>query len=68
MENTAEIVENTLVEIPLESEDLVNFDENGNVVVKKHSEASTKLIARRAIEAHLERKSLEIDEYDWDDL
>ena len=68
MENTAEVVENTLVEIPLESEDLVNFDENGNVVVKKHSEASTKLIARRAIEAHLERKSLEIDEYYWDDL
>ncbi len=68
MGTTAQVIQDTTVEMPLETEDLVNFDENGNVVVKKHSEASNKLIARRAIEAHLERKRLEIDEYDWDDL
>lgn len=67
MANAAEVLE-PIDQAPLEKEDLVNFDGNGNVVVKKHSEASAKLIARRAIEAHLERKSLEIDEYDWDDV
>mgnify|MGYP003384520521 CR=1 FL=1 len=49
------------------SSELVNFDTNGNVVVSKHSEKSAKLVARRAIEAHLERKKLQLDDY-WDDL
>ena len=67
MANAAHAVEATS-QPPLEKQDLVNFDGDGNVVVKKHSEASAKLIARRAIEAHLERKNLEIDEYDWEDV
>jgi len=47
---------------------LVNFDTEGNVVVDKTSDASAKLIARRAIEAHLERKSMHLDdEWDLDD-
>ncbi|OUR64133.1 hypothetical protein A9Q73_09015 [Bermanella sp. 47_1433_sub80_T6] len=47
---------------------LVNFDTEGNVVVNKTSDASAKLIARRAIEAHLERKSMHLDdEWDLDD-
>ncbi len=47
---------------------LVNFDTEGNVVVNKTSDASSKLIARRAIEAHLERKSMHLDdEWDLDD-
>ena len=50
------------------SEGLVNFDKKGNIVVSKNSEASTKLIARRAIEAHLERKNMHLDDYgDLDD-
>ncbi len=53
----------------VEFEDLVNFDSDGNVVVKKHCDASNKLVARRAIEAHLERKQLDnvMDEYYWGD-
>jgi hypothetical protein len=47
------------------SEELVNFDTKGNIIVSKTSEASTKLIARRAIEAHLERKNMQLDDY-WD--
>ncbi len=47
------------------SEELVNFDTKGNVVVSKKSEASAKLVARRAIEAHLERKRMQLDDY-WD--
>ena len=47
---------------------LVNFDTDGNVVVDKSSDASSKLIARRAIEAHLERKNMHLDdEWDFDD-
>lgn len=42
-------------------EQIVSFDKEGNVVVNKKSSASNKLMARRAIEAHLERKSLEKD-------
>ena len=43
----------------------VVHEEEGNVVVNKESSASNKLMARRAIEAHLERKTLEkdLDEY-----
>lgn len=47
------------------SDELVNFDTKGNVVVCKNSEASAKLVARRAIEAHLERKNMQLDDY-WD--
>ncbi|MEY8204321.1 MAG: hypothetical protein RPR40_04525 [Bermanella sp.] len=48
--------------------ELVNFDTDGNVVVDKTSKASAKLVARRAIEAHLERKSLHLDdEWNLDD-
>jgi hypothetical protein len=42
-------------------EQVVSFDKEGNVVVNKKSSASNKLMARRAIEAHLERKTLEKD-------
>ena len=42
-------------------EQVVSFDKEGNVVVNKNSSASNKLMARRAIEAHLERKTLEKD-------
>lgn len=42
-------------------EQIVSFDKEGNVVVNKDSSASNKLMARRAIEAHLERKTLEKD-------
>jgi hypothetical protein len=45
--------------------ELVNFDTQGNVVVDKSSDASAKLVARRAIEAHLERKSMHLDD-EWD--
>ncbi|GAA6136100.1 hypothetical protein NBRC116188_28900 [Oceaniserpentilla sp. 4NH20-0058] len=47
------------------SEELVNFDTQGNLVVCKKTEASAKLVARRAIEAHLERKQMQLDDY-WD--
>ena len=43
------------------SEETVSFDKNGNVVVNKEAHVSKKLVARRAIEAHLERKRLEKD-------
>lgn len=43
------------------TEETVTFDKNGNVVVNKKSGAPKKLMARRAIEAHLERKVLEKD-------
>lgn len=43
------------------SDETVTFDKNGNVVVNKESTAPKKLMARRAIEAHLERKVLEKD-------
>ncbi len=42
-------------------EELVNFDTDGNIVVKKTTDASSKLVARRAIEAHLERKDMQLD-------
>lgn len=47
------------------NQQLVNFDTDGNIVVSKDKEASSKLIARRAIEAHLERKNMQLDDY-WD--
>ncbi len=46
-------------------QELVNFDTQGNIIISKDSEASAKLIARRAIEAHLERKNMQLDDY-WD--
>ena len=49
----------------------VMIDVEGNVVVNKDSQMSSKLVARRAIEAHLERKRMEkvLDSYyDFDDL
>jgi len=49
------------------SEELVNFDTQGNIVVCKETEANAKLVARRAIEAHLERKKMQLDDY-WDDM
>lgn len=57
----AAVVENT------ENSELVNFDTNGNIIVNKGDEKSAKLVARRAIEAHLERKKMQLDDY-WDDL
>ncbi len=42
-------------------EEVVSFDQEGNVIVNKDSPMSKKLMARRAIEAHLERKRLEKD-------
>jgi hypothetical protein len=48
--------------IKLENHDeVVSFDQEGNVVVNKETQMSKKLMARRAIEAHLERKRLEKD-------
>ncbi len=49
-------------------EEIVSIDQNGNVVVNKESSASKKLLARRAIEAHLESKQLErnLEEYYFD--
>lgn len=49
-------------------EEIVSIDQNGNVVVNKESSASKKLMARRAIEAHLESKQLErhLEEYYFD--
>ncbi|MEC8443859.1 MAG: hypothetical protein VXZ05_06610 [Pseudomonadota bacterium] len=43
------------------SEETVSFDQDGNVVVNKEAHVSKKLMARRAIEAHRERRSLEKD-------
>ena len=49
-------------------EEIESIDQNGNVVVNKESSASKKLMARRAIEAHLESKQLErdLEEYYFD--
>lgn len=49
-------------------DEVVSFDKKGNVVVNKDSGTSKKLIARRAVEAHLERKRLErdLDQYCFD--
>ena len=49
-------------------EEVVSFDQKGNVVVNKDSGISKKLVARRAVEAHLERKRLErdLDQYCFD--
>jgi|TARA_B100001059_G_C17429652_1_gene377370 predicted RND superfamily exporter protein len=44
-----------------EQVEAVSFDQNGNVVVNKETSMSKKLVARRAIEAHLEKKRLEQD-------
>lgn len=51
-------------------EEVVSFDQKGNVVVNKDCQMSKKLMARRAIEAHLERKSLEknFDEHYFEDM
>ena len=40
-------------------EEVVNFDQEGNLVVNKETSMSKKLVARRAIEAYQERKDLE---------
>lgn len=49
---------------------VVSFDQKGNVVVNKEAQISKKLMARRAIEAHLERKELErdIERYYFEDV
>ncbi|WP_221793642.1 PA3496 family putative envelope integrity protein [Oceanobacter mangrovi] len=49
-------------------EEVVSFDADGKVVVNKESQLSPKLVARRAIEAHLERKKLEKDLSDYYNL
>ncbi|WP_369855961.1 PA3496 family putative envelope integrity protein [Candidatus Thalassolituus haligoni] len=52
-------------------EQVVTFDPQGNVVVNKASKMPAKVVARRAIEAHRERKHLEQDldrYYDFIDL
>lgn len=50
------------------NEEVVSIDQNGNVVVNKETSASKKLLARRAIEAHLESKQLEqsLEDYYFD--
>lgn len=42
-------------------DEAVSIDQDGNVVVNKETSISKKLMARRAIEAHFERKQLERD-------
>jgi hypothetical protein len=59
----AELIDNSVTG----QDQLVNFDTEGNIIVGKHKEGDTKLVARRAIEAHLERKRMQLDDY-WDDL
>lgn len=51
-------------------EEVVSFDQEGKVIVNKDSQMSKKLMARRAIEAHLERKRLErdLDQYYFDEM
>lgn len=46
----------------------VSFDQDGNIVVNKDTSLSKKLVARRAIEAYLERKELEqeLEQYCFD--
>ena len=52
--------------IKYESHDeVVSFDQDGKVVVNKEAQMSKKLMARRAVEAHLERKRLEKDLEDY---
>ena len=52
--------------IKYESHDeVVSFDQDGKVVVNKEAQMSRKLMARRAVEAHLERKRLEKDLEDY---
>jgi len=50
------------------NEETVSIDQNGNVVVNKETSVSKKLLARRAIEAHLESKQLEqsLEDYYFD--
>lgn len=40
-------------------DETVSFDQEGNVVINKETSMSKKLMARRAIEAHLERKHID---------
>ena len=49
-------------------EETVSFDQQGNIVVNKDSHASKKLVARRAIEAIQERRSIEraMKDFDYD--
>ena len=51
-------------------EEVVSFDQEGNVVVNKESHMSKKLMARRAIEAHRERKRLEseLEDYYYEEM
>lgn len=46
-------------------EEIVSFDKNGNLNINKESQSSKKLLARRAIEAHLEKKRFE-EAFDYD--
>jgi hypothetical protein len=55
------------VAVPKAKIELVNFDKKGNIIINKRDDKSAKLVARRAIEAHLERKKMQLDDY-WDDL
>lgn len=50
-------------------EEIVSFDKNGNLTINKEAQSSKKLLARRAIEAHLEKKRFEEDlDYLLDDV
>lgn len=51
-------------------EEIVSFDKNGNLTINKETQSSKKLLARRAIEAHLEKKRFEedLDYYLLDDV
>ncbi len=45
----------------VDQEESVSIDQEGNLVVNKEANMSKKLIARRAVEAYLEKKQLEKD-------
>ncbi len=48
-------------------EEVVRFDHQGNMVINRNHQQPRKLVARRVIEAHRERRCLEreLDEYDF---
>ncbi len=46
-------------------EEIVSFDQDGKMTVNKDAQSSKKLVARRVIEAHLEKKRLEQDFDDY---
>ena len=45
----------------VDQEETVPIDQEGNLIVNKEANMSKKLIARRAVEAYLEKKQLEKD-------